>query len=299
MIKEEKSRMTKLVAMAYENDPRVQFEEEKLRVEKEKMKEERLIQKIKEKEEEEQRIKFLKKQYEENLKKQQENTIKERELMINTLISSAETIGVKLSKDDIFQIQLNGKTVTIKTILNELDSKDDVDSKIRIFKNMTGSTFGLKFAEDANAKHTKEENIWKKEEINNLQKGVKKFPAGVKNRWEKIGELVTTKSTNQIINMTHFLTTNPSIKIDSDVDLNQLLNKLNNKNGNPEKIIAKSETSPIVQTKNSGTNVVANNGTTDEDAWSEEQQKNLESALKKISIFFTCKRKMDKHFKGS
>jgi len=36
MIKEEKSRMTKLVAMAYENDPRVQFEEEKLRVEKRK-----------------------------------------------------------------------------------------------------------------------------------------------------------------------------------------------------------------------------------------------------------------------
>jgi len=96
--------------------------------------------------------------------------------MINTLISYAETVGIKLSKDDIFNIHLNGKTVTIKSILNELDAKDDQDSKIRIFKNMTSSAFGLKFAEDSNAKQVEEGNIWKKEEINNLQKGVKNSP---------------------------------------------------------------------------------------------------------------------------
>ena len=32
-----------------------------------------------------------------------------------------------------------------------------------------------------------------------LQKGVKKFPAGTKNRWDKIREIVKTKSNDDII----------------------------------------------------------------------------------------------------
>ena len=66
----------------------------------------------------------------------------------------------------------------------------------------------------------KENNlIWTKEEMFALQKGVKKFPAGTKNRWDKIREIVKTKSNDDIIQMTRYLTINPNIHIDGDVNL--------------------------------------------------------------------------------
>jgi len=109
--------------------------------------------------------------------------------------------------------------------LNEVNNKEENNEKIKIYKTLSSSYLGLKIKEE----DVTENSIWKKEEINNLQKAVKKFPAGTRNRWEKIGEMVKTKSTNQIIQMTHYLTTNPSIKIENDIDLNNLLNNKSTK----------------------------------------------------------------------
>jgi DnaJ family protein C protein 2 len=266
--KEEKLRLIKLVNLAYKNDPRILAEEAKIQAEKEKIRQERLIQKQKEKEEEEERQRLLKKQYDENLKKQQEYAIKEKQNLIEQVINLAAEIGINLSDDDKFQIQLNGKIEPIKSILNDVLAKDNDKEKITTYKQMTKSFFSLKFASDTSELPCN--SIWKKEEIIALQKATKKFPAGTKERWEKIGEIIKSKTSNQIIQMTHYLTTNPSIKIDSDIDLNAILNK--SSKSTSSKTDSKTEQSVVT---------VSKEGKTDEENWSEEQQKNLEAALKK------------------
>jgi DnaJ family protein C protein 2 len=114
MVKDEKSRITKLVNMAYKHDPRIQLEEEKIRQEKEKIKQERILQKQKEKAEEEERLKNMKQQYEDNAKREKEMIIKERHSMIEEIIKLAHDLDVILSEEDKFQIHLKGKTDSIK-----------------------------------------------------------------------------------------------------------------------------------------------------------------------------------------
>lgn len=298
-IKEEKARLIKLANMAYKHDPRIRIEEEMIKKEKEKIKQERILQKQKEKEEEEERIRLLKKQQEENLKRQQEMIIKEKKDTLEGVINLSKELGIVLSSEDKFQIELNGKTDTCKTILNEVLSKENIKDKISVYKNLTKSFFGVKFTEENNKDNvgsSSSNSIWKKEEIHALQKAVKKFPAGLRDRWDKISELIKTKSINQIIQMTHYLTTNPMIKIDEDVDLNQILSG-KGKKVEKEKVAEKveqekntivipvSNSSPnkdpsSISNANSITTNVANSTT--EDNWSEEQQKALESALKKF-----------------
>jgi len=209
----------------------------------------------------------MKKQYEENLIKQQELKIKERENLIKNVIQLAEGIGIGLSKEDVFQINLNAKAENLKQMITEITNKEQKEEKIRTFKSLSIAYLGFKLP-DVNFK---EDSIWKKDEINSLQKAVKKFPVGTKERWEKIGETIKTKSTNQIISMAHYLTTNPSIKIENDFDLNSVINK-----GSEKKIEKKIEPT----TKMSDT-LISNQSTQEEDMWTEEQQKQLEAALKK------------------
>ena len=46
-----------------------------------------------------------------------------------------------------------------------------------------------------------------------------------KNRWDKIREIVKTKSNDDIIQMTRYLSINPHINIDGDINLGNLLKK--------------------------------------------------------------------------
>lgn len=217
MMKEEKSRIFKLVNQAYKWDPRIRMEEQKIQEEKEKIRLERIYQRQKEKELEEERIKEFKKQQEDKIKKAQEQLIKDREMLLSNLIKAAAGLKINLSKEDIFQITLNAKVDTMKMVLNELDSKQDESEKVKTYKTLTSSYFGLKYPDES-----LENSLWKIEEIHGLQKAVKKVPGGTKNRWEKIAEIVKTKSINQIIQMTHYLTTNPGIKIEADIVRNFL-----------------------------------------------------------------------------
>jgi DnaJ family protein C protein 2 len=277
LMKEEKVRLNKLVTMAYKNDPRITREEEKIRKEREKMKQERLIQKQKEKEEEEERVRQMKFQYEDNLRKQKEMQAKERETYIQTLISLADTLQINLGKEDLFHINLNGKVDTIKKILAEIEKKEITSDKVRIFKNMTSSLLGLKFAD---FEESKENSIWTKEEIFALQRSVKKYPVGTKNRAEKIGEIIKSKSSGQIIQMIHFLTTNPSIKFENDFDLNQFLNN-SNKSKKEAEVSKEKETKESMNTNTTAKPTTQTTQANAEDNWSEEQQKALEAALRK------------------
>ncbi len=213
-VKEEKGRINSLVAQAYKWDPRIRQEEEKLRPIREKEKQEFLAQKQRDKEQEEIRLKEYKKQQEENLKKQQELLAREKEELIKNTINLGESLGINLSKDDIFLVQLNAKLDSLKNILNENEKCQTKQEKIKCYKNMTNSILGIKYSDNSSLE---ESMIWKKDEVIALQKASKKLPVGTKNRWEKIGEMVTTKSQNQIIQMAHYLTTNPTIRIEGDI----------------------------------------------------------------------------------
>jgi DnaJ family protein C protein 2 len=211
-MKEEKARISKLVSQAYKYDPRIVMEEERLKQEREKQKQERLIQREKERIAEEERLKQLKREHEDNLKRQQEILKKEKQENTVALHSLAEELGIQLTKEDKFLIELNANNENLKNTLSQVNGKEQ-GQKYRTFVSLTNSSFGLKLkSEDIN-----ESSIWKKDEIIALQKASKKFPAGTKDRWDKISELVKTKSSNQIIQMTHYLTVNPMIKIENDL----------------------------------------------------------------------------------
>ena len=211
MLKEEKARISKLVQLAYKNDPRIKAEEEKINQEREKLRLERLILRQKEKEAAEERTRQIKREYEENLRLQQEKLIKEKEELLEKVLSLAESLKIDITKDDIFTIHLNANIEKLKTILTQVEENND--GKEKLFITNANQLLGLKLkSEDCF-----ESTIWKKEEIHLLQKAVKKYPAGTKNRWDKINEIVKSKSTNQIIQMTHYLTTTPNIKIENDI----------------------------------------------------------------------------------
>lgn len=213
-VKEEKARLNTLASLAYKWDPRIRQEEETIRILREKEKQDFLLQKQLEKQIEEEKLREYKRIQEENQRKQTENLAREKEESIKSVINLGESLGINLSKDDIFQVNLNAKLENLKNILNENQKFNIKQDKVKSYKSMTSTLLGIKYNDQASLE---ESMIWKKDEVIALQKASKKFPVGTKNRWERIGELVVTKSQNQIIQMAHYLTTNPSIKIDGDI----------------------------------------------------------------------------------
>ena len=103
-----------------------------------------------------------------------------------------------------------------------------------------------------------------------LQKGVKKFPAGTKKRWDRIKEIVKTKNEDEIIQMTHYLTINPNIKIEGDINLKELLQKEKKNNDKKEEKKEEKKEDKKEEKKSNESN------------WTSEEQKLLEEALKKF-----------------
>jgi len=142
---------------------------------------------------------------------------KQKEEYYLSLIDLFNRLKISLTESDIFQIKLNINLETMKLIINEVSKIIDENEKTKKLKSFANTYYSLKFEDNE-----KESTIWKKEDIFLLQKAVKKFPAGTKLRWEKIGEIVKNKSQQQIIQLTHFLSTQPSLKIDQDFDINSI-----------------------------------------------------------------------------
>lgn len=213
-VKEEKARLNLLTSLAYKYDPRIIMEEEKIKVEREKEKQAFDELKKKEKLEAEKKLADYKLQQEEIKKKEKENLAREKEEMIKNIINLGEKLSITLSKDDIFNIQLNAKLENMRNLFIEDSKFEKKEDKIKSYKMLTTQYFGIKYNDNIALEASM---IWKKEEVHLLQRASKKFPVGTKNRWEKIGEIVTTKPQNQIIQMCHYLTTNPSIKMDEDI----------------------------------------------------------------------------------
>jgi len=180
MMKSEKQRIITLVELAYKNDPRIIEHEENLRIKRENEKKERLEQKKKEKEDEENRYIKMRIEREEKLKKQQEELIEEKENLLLQFKKLLNDNGIILNEDEYFQIQLNATNEILKKSLNELFNLKDKSEFQKTFKSIANTHFAMKYYEES-----KESYLWNKEEIVNLQKAVKKFPAGCKNRWEK------------------------------------------------------------------------------------------------------------------
>lgn len=269
LIKEEKTRLINLVQLAYKHDPRIKDEEEKERKKKELMKQERLNQRQREKEEEEKRKLEALKEYEEKLRLDQEMLIKEKEDLTREYIAIGTFVGIKLTKEDLFQITLNSKVGTLKEIINTITAKEHLSEKKQSFIQLSRAYFAVKIEDEK--EEEKDNSTWTKEEIIFLQKAVKKYPAGVKNRWEQINEMVKTKKKDNIIQMAHYLLTNPNIKIEGEINLIKLLKKESFKPIEKEKESKNKEKEGTNKDKEKDEVV----------QWSNEEQKLLESALKK------------------
>ena len=264
LLKEEKMRIDNLTNIAYKRDPRIIEEENRIKKEREEEKRQRAILKQKQKEEEEKLRELLIKQHEEEKERKKEMKIKEKEELSNKILNIIKENNIKINNDDIFQFNLNSKNESLKEFLKQIEKVDQKDIKKEIIDKCK-NFFGMKFKDEKKEEDEKKESIWTKEEMFLLQKGVKKYPAGTKKRWDKIKEIVKTKSEEEIIQMTHYLTINPNIKIEGDINLKKLLQKEKNQKDNEKEKKEENKT----EKKNNEVN------------WTAEEQKLLEEALKK------------------
>ena len=206
---------------------------------------------IKKNEEEKERLKQMK--------------IKEKEDLEQKILNIIKENNIKMNEDDLFQFKLNSKNDSLKEFLQYISKYEKEDNNIRKKEiiEKCKSLYGMKFKEEKKEGSENRDSIWTKEEMFLLQKGVKKYPAGTKKRWDKIKEIVKTKSEEEIIQMTHYLVVNPNIKIEENINLKELLKK--EKKGNNED---KQKKDDKIEKKS-------------EINWTAEEQKLLEDALKK------------------
>ena len=264
LLKEEKMRIDNLTNIAYKRDPRIIEEERRIQKEREEERKQRAILKQKQKEEEELRRQMLIKKHEEEKERKKEMLLKEKEELSNKILNIIKENNIKINNDDIFQFNVNSKNESLKEFLVKIEKVDKKDIKKEIIENCK-NIFGMKFKDEKKEEDEKKESIWTKEEMFLLQKGVKKFPAGTKQRWDKIKEMVKTKSEEEIIQMTHYLKVNPNLKIEGDINLKELLQK--------EKGSIRKEEEKKEETKKEKKNSESN--------WTADEQKLLEEALKK------------------
>ena len=269
LLKEEKMRIDNLTNIAYKRDPRIIEEERRIQKEKEEEKRQRAILKQKQKEEEELKRQILLKQHEEEKERKREMKIKEKEELANKILNIIKENNIKINDDDIFQFNINSKNESLKEFLEKIEKVDKKDLKKEIIENCK-SIFGMKFKDEKKEEEEKKESIWTKEEMFLLQKGVKKFPAGTKRRWDRIKEIVKTKNEDEIIQMTHYLTINPNIKIEGDINLKELLQKEKKNNDKKEEKKEEKKEDKKEEKKSNESN------------WTSEEQKLLEEALKKF-----------------
>ena len=265
MKKEEKIRIDNLTNIAYKRDPRIIEEEKRLEKEKEEEKKRRALERQKQKEEQELRRQMMIKQNEEEKERLKKLKMKEKEDLEKKILEIIEENNIKINDDDLFQFKLNSKNESLKEFIKHINKfeKEEKNIKKKEIIEKGNSLFGMKFKEEKNDEKEKKESIWSKEEMFLLQKGVKKYPAGTKQRWDKIKEIVKTKSEDEIIQMTHYLILNPNIKFEENINLKELLKK--EKKENKEEKQKNSEKNEKKSEMN----------------WTAEEQKLLEEALKK------------------
>ena len=188
--------------------------------------------------------------------------------MEKNIINIIKENNINMNEDDLFQFKLNSKNESLKECLDYISKyeKEDNNIKKKEIMEKCKSLFGMKFKEEIKEEKEKE-SIWTKEELFLLQKGVKKYPAGTKKRWDKIKEIVKTKNEEEIVQMAHYLVVTPNIKIEGNINLKELLQKekkeKNENNEEKQKKVEKTETSTEIN-------------------WTAEEQKLLEEALKKF-----------------
>ena len=266
MKKEEKIRIDTLTNIAYKRDPRIIEEEKRLEKEREEEKKQRALERQKQKEEQELKRQMMIKQNEEEKERQKQIKLKEKEDLELKILNIIKENNIKINDNDIFQFKLNSNNDSLKEFLQHI-TKLEKENKSLLKKEIIekcDSLFGMKFKEEKKEESEKKDSIWSKEEMFLLQKGVKKYPAGTKQRWDKIREIVKTKSEEEIIQMAHYLVVNPNIKIEGNINLKELLQKEKKENKEEKKI------------KNEKTNEKKS-----EANWTAEEQKLLEEALKK------------------
>ena len=223
------------------------------------------MERQKQKEEQELRRQMMIKQNEEEKERLKQMKMKEKEDLEKQILKIIEENNIKITEDDLFQFKLNSKNESLKEFLQHINKYENENKNIKKKEILEkcNSLFGMKFKEERKEEKAQKESIWTKEEMFLLQKGVKKYPAGTKKRWDKIKEIVKTKSEEEIVQMAHYLVVNPNIKIEDNINLKDLLKKEKKEN---------KEEKP--KTKE-------NDEKKSEINWTAGEQKLLEEALKK------------------
>lgn len=226
--REERARINKLVDLAYSMDPRILAEgakaeaERKERIEKKKREREELAaeeaaeaeRKKQEEVEKEKQIQEEKERVKRNLRKLKtkvrqicvELRGKGCKFMTDERIEKVVT-GENVLKASVLEPRLDALHEALKTHVAkaEVDVKEVADlmkEEMKFLKETRDELDRRTEALMAGPKKKKEvesQTEWSQEELSLLAKGLRKFPAGTRNRWELVNQLVPHKSVEEII----------------------------------------------------------------------------------------------------
>lgn len=279
LYKKEKMRIKKLVTIGKKRDPRVVKHEEEKRKEREARRLAILEKKrLKRQAEEDRKLKILEKKRqkeEEERRKIEEKKMKEKEKrekkgnFIKKITALCdERIQLPEYNEDFLEIFL-GRTKPEENdaVLEILENRDtEKEALIAQFKewikDVKDRCRGKKKKKNKDKDNKKKEVIdemasWTEKELRKLTKGIVKFPAGVKSRWQLISAYVGGKKTvKQCNKMSEILSVKRSGKVGT---MDKRLEKVMEAKKKIEKKMKEKE----------------------ENAWSQEQQSFLEKGIKK------------------
>ena len=290
LLKKEKNRINRLVEMAKKKDPRI-IKHEKEESEKiEKIREEKKMEKVKKREEEERRKQDAldqikqKEQREQDELKRKENEVKALRLNKRKRLDDLkEMVSKKVDLPeygpffiDFFFEGVNEEEFgVVLELLNEDYEKETMRTNFKGFissvkerqnpQYVKKDTSPLKEKKFANVKK------WTDEEVAILTKGMLKYPAGMGGRWEKIADLIGgSKTIHEVTAMAKDLSIK-NVRGEKNI-INTMEEVLKEK-----KAVESSTINEKSEVKPAGTTPVPNPL-----EWSQNQQKQLELAMKQF-----------------
>jgi DnaJ family protein C protein 2 len=306
LLKEEKTRIKKLVDLAKAKDPRIRKHEQEEKELIEKMKEEKRLEKQKRRDDEEKRKNdAIEEIRQKQLKEQEEAKRKDDEIKAIKMAKKNRLDEIKSLLSTKVQLPEYGSTfvdfffsgVTEEEqlrILDTLKEDFDVDSMRELFKEFVAEIKERQSPQKKTAPAPLKEkkfaalNKWTEEEIALLTKGILKYPAGMGGRWEKITALIdSSKTIHEVTAMAKELSIK-NVRGDKNI-LNTMEQVIAEKTGaKTAEQVKKSDTQTTLPEEKDQAGAPAPG------EWSQNQQKALEAAMKQYPATMDKKERWNK-----
>jgi len=210
-LKAEENRIRRLVKLAYEHDPRVVAHKEEMRLQMERMKDLRREEKrkreelrmLKEKEEAELRERTKREEEEREAQEKRDRDRRKKNLRkkrAGFVAAIKKNPDLDYSPEDI-QLLCNKFDAADFNRLQKLLQNDVASAKAAIDKLLDLERSDAEKAarkERDEAKESKK-GLWTPEELSALARALQRYPAGTTKRWQRVAELVPSKSQKQIV----------------------------------------------------------------------------------------------------